>query len=227
MVKAVYFDLDGTLLDVSRRFHRALNTARVSEGAPEMEWDEFERRYGKDVLTEQVPAERHGHFWRLFLEEFSHNPEPHLGEPFPGVTEALGELRRRGLRTAVITNRASQSDAVRGELSQMGMEAHFDVVLSQGDFNFRRGDFATDLSLYSKESMIHHASEKLGLEPAGVAFVGDLITDIVSSRKAGCRLSVGVLTGGMNRQGLESAGAHHVLDSAAQILEILDRLAGA
>lgn len=226
MLDAIYFDLDGTLLDVSRRFHRALNTARVSEGAPEMEWEEFERVYGKGLLTEGVPAERHGHFWRLFLDEFSHNPEPHLGEPFPGIVEALDELRGRGLRMAVITNRSSQSDIVRGELGQMGIHAHFDVVLSQGDFNFRRGDFATDLSLYSKESMIHHASEQLGLEPGGVAFVGDLVTDIVSSRKAGCGLSVGVLTGGMNRQGLESAGAHHVLDTAAEILGILDGLTG-
>lgn len=226
MVQAIYFDLDGTLLDVSRRFHRALNTARVSEGAPEMEWEDFERRYGKDTLTIGVPADRHGHMWRLFLEEFSHNPEPHPGEPFPGITDALEELRRRSLRVAVITNRASPSELVRAELAELGMGGHFDVVLSQGDFNFRRGDFATDLSLYSKETMIHHASQQLGLQPAGVAFVGDLVTDIVSSRNAGCRLSVGVLTGGMHRQGLESAGAHHVLDSAAEILAILDALAG-
>lgn len=222
--KAIYFDLDGTLLDVSHRFHRALNESRRVEGLGPIPWEIFQSSYGRSPLTDDLPAQRHGAFWKYFLEEFSHNPLPNPGLPFPGVPELLGNLQNDGYRLAVITNRASTSQAVSAELETMGLVFHFDAVLAQADFNFRKGDYGTDVSLYSKEAMIHHASEKLGVSNSEVVFVGDLLTDVVSSRKAGCALSVGVLTGGANRNVLESGGAHHVLEAVVHLPQLLGEL---
>lgn len=222
--RAVYFDLDGTLVDVSRRFHRAWNVARLAEDLHVVDWEEFRHRQGHNHLTAEVHPERVGSFWKVFLEDFSHNPEPHPGEPFPGVSDLLEELAARRFVSAVITNRSCPAAMVHAELEEMGLSRHFRLVLSQGEFNFARGDFARDTKLYSKEAMIHHACRRLEITPDEVVFVGDLTTDVSSARKAGCALAVGVLSGGIERETLESAGAHHVLDSVTDVLELLEHL---
>lgn len=222
--RAIFFDLDGTLLDVSARFHRALNEARQAEGLGGMAWEEFIRRYGRGVLSEGVAPARVGPFWKNFLEAFSHNPAPHPGTPFPGVPEMLDQVRGRGLAAAIITNRACPGRQVHAELEGLGLARHFEAVLSQGDFNFRLGDYSRNAGLYSKVSMIEDAARRLGVEPAHAAVVGDLLTDIESGRLAGCAHTVGVLTGGMPREALERAGASHILEGAAQIAEWLDSL---
>ncbi|MEW6776985.1 MAG: HAD family hydrolase [Bdellovibrionota bacterium] len=225
-VRAVLFDLDGTLLDVSARFHRAFNVARQEWRLPHMALDDFQSRYGKGTLTQDLPGKDTGPFWKKFLDEFSHNPLPHAGEPYEGVPAMLGELKERGLGAAVITNRSSAAKQVHGELEGLGLSSHFDIVLSQGDFNFRQGDFGKDTSLYSKETMIHHACEHIGVAPGETVMVGDLFTDIHSGRKAGCAYTIGVLTGGTPRKGLELAGAHHILESAREVLSLLGRTSG-
>jgi phosphoglycolate phosphatase-like HAD superfamily hydrolase len=56
---------------------------------------------------------------------------------------------------------------------------------------------------------------------AQVAVVGDTGNDVLSGRRAGASIVVGVLTGAHDRDALLAAGATHVLDSVAELPGLL------
>jgi phosphoglycolate phosphatase-like HAD superfamily hydrolase len=56
---------------------------------------------------------------------------------------------------------------------------------------------------------------------AHVVVVGDTASDMLSGRRSGARWVVGVLSGADDRERLVGAGATHVLDSVADLPELL------
>ena len=65
--------------------------------------------------------------------------------------------------------------------------------------------------------------EKLGVtDEAAVISSGDTDADVRSAQKSGVT-SVGVLTGHLTREQFESLGADHILDSSANLLDIVGK----
>ncbi len=87
--EAVFFDLDGTLVDVTRRFHQAYDEARSSLSLPSFPYEEFVRIYMEGKLSEDIPYGDRPEFWGVFLALFSDYEGPHIGEPMPGSIELL------------------------------------------------------------------------------------------------------------------------------------------
>lgn len=214
MPDVINFDLDGTILNVESRFRRALNAARAIEGLSPMEVADFHVRYRSGGLSSDVRPERIEPFWRTFLDRFCFDPGETLGEPYPGVFDALGRIRAAGIRTAIITNRSAPSDHVAEELDRLGIRGHFDLVLSQGSFNFRQAGGS-----WCKSSMILHAAESFAVGPHRMAMVGDLSVDITSARTAGCGWAVAVRSGGSPAHELERVGPDAIVDSVADLVD--------
>jgi putative hydrolase of the HAD superfamily len=53
-------------------------------------------------------------------------------EPFPGALETLGTMREKGVRLAIVTNGAAESQ--RRKIDRFGLEPYFDYVLIEGEF---------------------------------------------------------------------------------------------
>ncbi len=183
-------------------------------GLPEIEAIDFEVLYKTGGLSGDVKPGNIESFWRTFLDRFCFDPGDHLGVPYPGVSETFDRIRGLGIKTTIITNRSAASGHVKGELEALGIHHHFDLVLSQGSFNFRSPGAGAS---WCKSTMIYHSADSFGVKPAEMAMVGDLSQDITSARTAGCGWAVAVKTGGSPVHELEKAGPDAILESIVEL----------
>lgn len=96
--------------------------------------------------------------------------------PMPHAKEALAELNRLGIRTAVISNLDFSGDLLRSTLDALFPDNQFQFVIASSDYGIRKP------SRYIFEAGI----AKSGLKPEDIWYVGDKIpVDVEGSRDAG------------------------------------------
>ncbi|MBN9215378.1 MAG: hypothetical protein ABS62_02570 [Microbacterium sp. SCN 70-200] len=132
----------------------------------------------------------------------------------PGAEDTIRALQDDG-RTVVLTTGFSRT-TVDALLARLGWEELVAVVLTPADAG--RGRPAPDLNLL--------AAIRTGVSSVdALAVVGDTESDARSGVRAGAGLVVAVRTGGHAAEdALRDAGAAHVLDSVAELPELLSRL---
>jgi phosphoglycolate phosphatase len=184
-VRAVLFDLDGTLLDTAADITRALNRALAELGLPSLARSEVSELIGRGVaaLIERV-LERFGAAGKAadgtrLLARFHHHYERlhRHGEietrVYPGVARGLAELHALGRKLAVVTNKP-RSMAVE-LLARSGLDQWIASVVG-GDSGLPRKPHPQPLL---------HACELLGVPPADALMVGDSHIDVLAARAAG------------------------------------------
>src|SRR5262249_5702698 len=127
---------------------------------------------------------------------------------FDGTAEALGILRRRGLRLGVCSNKPV--DFTRALLTWFGVGDLFEAVL--GPENVARPEPWPDMLLAAWGRLTLAASEAL--------YVGDMTVDIATARAAGMRVWV-VPTGSEESAVLAAAGPDRLLGSLAELPDLL------
>jgi HAD superfamily hydrolase (TIGR01509 family) len=216
-VKALVFDLDGTLVDTVYAHVFAWQRALAEAEMPIEGW-KIHRRIGMSggLFTRAVAREvgrplssdeaegiqrRHGQLYRELLPE---------RRPLPGAAELLAELRVSGIAHGIATSgRRPEIDA---SLEALGAGPET-VVVERGDVG--RAKPEPDLFLA--------CAERLGIAPEECYVVGDAVWDLLAARRARM-LSVGLLSGGYGEDELTRAGAFRVYRDAAELRETLDEL---
>ncbi|GAA1966182.1 phosphonatase-like hydrolase [Amycolatopsis minnesotensis] len=131
-------------------------------------------------------------------------------EPVPGAEDAIRALRARGVKVALTTGFAPETQ--QAILTALGWHELADLTLAPGDGV--RGRPMPDLVLAS--------ALRLGAtDVRKVAVAGDTVSDVVTGLSAGASLVAGVLTGAGQRADLTAAGATHVLGSVAELPDLL------
>ncbi|MAO79668.1 MAG: HAD family hydrolase [Nocardioides sp.] len=211
----VVLDIDGTLVDSvylhvhawSRAFHQVGLTvpSHRIHGAIGMGGDRIVTHLAGEAAEASIGDDVRARHDELF--------ESVLGDvrPTRGAGELLQALRHRGLRLVVASSaNAETTDAL---LEAAGAATHVAEVVTGDDVG---------------ESKPHPEPVEQVLEQAGAgaAFLfGDAPWDGESARAAGVRF-VGVRTGGFSDEVLRGAGAEHVFDDPADLLEHLDDVLG-
>jgi HAD superfamily hydrolase (TIGR01509 family) len=205
---AVFFDLDGTLLDTNYlhtwAWWRALDEAGVP--APMAKIHRLIGREGDDLLTE-ITGSPDAHISEAHTRIFTES----AGEirSLPGAVDLVKAVHQRGSLVAIVTS-AGKSE-LELLLDALGCDDEIDAVVHGEDV----------ASAKPEPDIYRHALDETGSEAARVVAVGDTVWDIEAARGADVRC-VAVETGGIARCELEAAGAVAVYGSCAEIVSSFD-----
>ena len=106
MIKAVLFDIDGTLLDTSELLYQAFEYAIKSQGLVPPSREKMSKVIGVSLekcYLSFAPAGDNKKLCKLHNEFQLENP--HLSKLFPQTIEVLKALKEKGIKTTGITNR--------------------------------------------------------------------------------------------------------------------------
>lgn len=215
-MKALIFDLDGTLIDSvyshTLAWQQTLNEAELRVPAWEVQRHigisgkllvrTVARARGRsfdDAAIEQLEA-RHDELFRAYRP---------LQLPLPGALDLLRFLAEHEVSYGIATS--GRRSAVQESLQALGIGA--DTVVICGDSG--SGKPEPDLFVACQQ--------QLGEPPPDCLIVGDSVWDVHSARRAGI-LPIGLLTGGFAEQELYNAGAMRVYRDAASLLAGIDEL---
>ena len=216
-MRALIFDLDGTLVDTVYAHVFAWQRALSESGMAIDGWrihrrigmsgGLFTRAVGREIGRELTPEEaqtiqrRHG---ELFLELLTER------RPLPGAVDLLQFLGKTGIPHGIATS--GRRPDIDRSLAALGVGPDL-VVIERGDVP--RAKPEPDLFLACQK--------KLGVLPEECYVIGDAVWDLLAARRAGM-LSVGLLSGGYGEDELSRAGAFRVYRDAAELYRSLDEL---
>lgn len=187
--RAILFDLDGTLSDSLPDIAWALNEARAAHALARVSIDSVRSWVGSGaaVLVTRSMGLRDETDPRVapVLSTFLSIYEKHADDRsrlYPGALDLLHNLRARGVRLAVVTNKPRE--ACLALLRGLRVLDAFDAVMTPEDAGVRKPDPRFMLA----------ALERLGVEPKDALVVGDGVQDVEAAKGAGIRC-VAVLSG--------------------------------
>ena len=220
-IRAVLFDLDGTLVDSISDISAATNRALSRFGIEPVDEDSVRSMvgWGLPELARQVVAyvgdhRREPHFsneefTRVLIEEYDRVPFE-LTRAYIGVRELLDTLSEAGIPSAVCTNKRERvADAVVRGLFEAGT---FAVVVGQRSDRPAKPDFAA----------VKACIEALNVVPSESVFIGDSDVDIQTADNAGMP-AIGAAWGFRDRAHLYAAGADVVFDTPAEVRDYFRR----
>ena len=128
-LRALLFDLDGTLLD-SFQSHLEVYQATLARFGVRLTEADFRRHYSPNwnEFYERVGLARE--HWDAASVHWLQEAAAHQPRPFPGVAETLGRLRRR-FRLGLVT--AGSRSRVEADLERGGIAGYFEVIVTADD----------------------------------------------------------------------------------------------
>ena len=208
-VKAVVFDLDGTLVNTLADISAAMNGALEEMNLPGWEIDDYKYLVGNGArkLAERAVREK-TELTEAVLDSYQRRYEKHntdLSAPYEGIPELLRSLKDRGVRISVLTNKPD-ADA-RRVLAFYFPDIVFDSVHGQ-----REG-----VPVKPDPAGAYEISRELGIPADEFFYLGDTAVDMTCAVRAGMR-PVGVLWGFRTRKELEESGAEIIISRPEELL---------
>lgn len=213
MYKGVIFDLDGTLLNTLEDLAEAGNYALEKQGLPVHEIEKYKYFIGNGIpkLIERIMPQGSSQAQleqthRLFSEYY----EAHKCDktaPYEGITELIDNIRAKGIKTAVATNKAHKFAV---EMVKNYFGDSFDMIIGQSDGRPKKPDPACVLEIQHSWSFAKNE----------ILYVGDSGVDMLTAKNGGFD-SCGVLWGYREREELLSEGAVYLADNAEELFNYI------
>ncbi len=217
------FDLDGTLLDTLQDLADSVNYALRTHGMPEHSQDEIRRFVGNGVrllMERAVPdGAANPQFDAVFASFRQYYMQHSLDttRPYDGIPELIHELKQRGCRLAVVSNKMM---AATQELI-----AHFfpeiDVAIGENEAAGIRKKPAPDTVLEALRQLgvTPLTSPPSSLPSKNTVYVGDSDVDIETAKNSGLPC-ISVLWGFRDRDFLTAHGATTFVETPHEILTL-------
>ena len=216
MIRICVFDLDGTLARTQESIARPVNMTLEHFGLPAQPVEAFNYFAGdgiKNALKRALEAAgdtdaRHLDEGLPMCRRWMAEDPAYRVEPYDHVVQSLEQLKSRGVKIAVFSNKPHES-AVKVVETVFGA-GYFDRILGQTDRLPIKPDPAGLLEIL----------DEFGARPDECLYFGDTNTDMLTARTAGVT-AVGVSWGFRPRSELEKYRADIILDGPAEIAELV------
>lgn len=211
-LRAVLFDVDGTLVDSVDLHARA--------------WQEAFAHFGKRVSLEDVRAQMGDQLIPAFLTEEELRTEGealdrYRGEvyrrdylprvrPFPGARELVVRVRATGRRVALASS--AKEPEIRYLEKLLGLDRLLDAETTSDDAERSK----------PHPDIFQAALARVRAPPSEAIVVGDSPWDVLAARRASVR-AIGVLSGGFPEDELREAGAIAIYREPADLLARFER----
>lgn len=213
-MKAVLFDLDGTLLDTLEDLYLSVNYSLKSLGLPERTRKEVRRFLGngmENLVTRSLPDDDKKclpEALALFREHYGAHSEDHTA-PYEGIPALLDRLEKEGYALAIISNKPDFA-------VQTLAKTHFPRIgYAAGEREgIRRKPEADSLLL---------AMEAMGVKKEDCLYVGDSEVDVLTAKNTGIPC-IAVTWGFRDPEDLTEAGAAHLADTTDELYEKIGEL---
>ena len=177
-LRAILFDLDGTLLDTAPDMVGALNALRREEDLPPMLYEAVRPAvsHGAARIVKSgfpdVSAEHFAELQKRFLEIYR-GALSQGTRLFPGMERVLDDLAARGLKSGIVTNKPAW--LTEPLLQQLELRGRFECVVSGDTLAQRKPD---------PEPLLH-AAKLAGVRAEECVYVGDAERDVQAAHAAG------------------------------------------
>jgi len=210
MIKAIIFDMDGTLLDSETLSSKARDYGFMTVLGRQTSDEENAGLVGmpvKKVLSQWFPEtgdKIYDYARNYFKSEIS------TVKAYRGIRELIARLRN-GYRLAVVTS-SHRADAEE-LLSNSGLRPFFEFYISQEDTSYQKPD----------PEPVLLALTRLGVLPGDAVFVGDQPYDVIAAHEAGV-IAIGATWGYGNQSTLEMYHPEFLLKDPDELPGILQGL---
>ncbi|HKP50504.1 MAG TPA: HAD-IA family hydrolase, partial [Gemmatimonadales bacterium] len=172
-LQTVLFDLDGTLIDSIRLILDSYHHTLTQHNLPARSDEEWLRGVGTPLHVQF--SQWHDSPEKLeamiaTYREFNLKHHDRMVTVYPGVVEAVRQIKSSGIQTGLVTSKNRQG-ALRG-LALVGLEALMDVMVCADEVSNPK----------PHPEPVEKAVALLGADPARTVYVGDSIHDMHSGR---------------------------------------------
>ena len=210
---AVIFDLDGTLTDTLEDLKDSVNFALKNFGFPERTLDEVRSFVGngvKRLMLQSVPCgtdEKTAEECLAVFKEYYKEHSLVKTKPYNGIVPMLSELKKQGIKTAVVTNKMNEAAQ---EIVSIFFDGLIETTVGQVD----------GIAQKPQPDGIFSVLEKLGASKDKAVYVGDSEVDCITAKNAGIPC-VGVTWGFRDESVLRENGADYIISYPQEIFSII------
>ncbi len=212
-LKAVIFDLDGTILDTLGDLTNSVNFALRQNGLPSRSLEEVKSFVGNGIrlliersVPEGTDEETVNKCFDTFKTHYKDNSNI-LTKPYDGICKLLNTILSKGLKTAVVSNKADFA-------VQSLVEEHFKgfFICSVGEREGIRRKPSPDSVLSVMETLCVNKDE--------CVYIGDSEVDVETAKNAGIKC-ICVTWGFRGRALLQSLSPDYIVDTTDEIIKII------
>ena len=212
--KLVVFDMDGTILDTLEDLTNSVNFGLAKNGLPKRTIDEVRYFVGNGIhrLVERaVPANADDEQIEKVFAALNEHYAVHCADntkPYAGVNALIAELRRRGVKTAVVSNKADYGVQA---LCKQYFDGLFDCAVGEQE-GVRRKPCPDSVNM---------VLSKLAIDRSEAVYIGDSDVDVNTAKNAQMDC-IAVEWGFRKREELVAAGATLIVADTAELLAALE-----
>ena len=210
MKNAAIFDMDGTILNTLDDLMDSTNFALRNNGLNERSFEEIRFFVGNGIqklIERAVPQGTSKEVFEKVFADFKSHYKIHCADKtsyYDGIPSVIQTLRKMGVKTAVVSNKA---DFAVQELVEVYFKGLFDVALGE----------KTGVSKKPSPDMVNATLSVLGVEKESAFYIGDSDVDFETAKNSSLDF-IGVSWGFRGRKFLENLGAKNIIDSPEELL---------
>ena len=209
----IVFDMDGTILDTLEDLKNSMNYTLRLHNMPERTLDEIRSFVGNGIrklIERAVPSGTSNDKIDIIHKDFMKHYEVHCADftkPYNGVNDLIKELRKRGYKTAVVSNKA---DPAVQDLCIQYFPDLFDLAIGE----------RPEIAKKPAPDMVNSALEQLQISKEDAVYIGDSDVDVATARNSRLDM-IAVDWGFRTREFLVEQGAEIIVSKPEEILELV------